>query len=399
MKFWCQSLFAIGFSLGLLSACSSTDVDQIPVSPLPKITKSVFPNVDWSVDVGNGVGAYYSHLQPAVRYHKIFVADRDGLVKAFDEKNGEELWSQDFSEKLGNHLFVNKGAQFAAGITAARDKVFIGSESGILAALNADTGEMIWAKKTDGELLSLPTVAEDVVAVNTGSGVLETFDVDDGDKVWSYDTLLPNLTLRGTGSPAYESGGFFIGTAEGKVIVIVKNNGQPAWEQAIYTPKGGNEFSRMADVDMTPLIVGSNLYAVSFNGNLVSMDLRSGRILWSRKYSSFNELAISGLNLFLVDDHSRIYAIDNRNGTEVWSNSELSGRELTSPTVFDDYIVVGDVEGYLHFIKRANGEIVGRIKIDSDGLYSRPVVADGKIVIQGRSGKVAVISLSKNSNE
>lgn len=37
----------------------------------------------------------------------------------------------------------------------------------------------------------------------------------------------------------------------------------------------------MADVDMTPLILGDNLYAVSYNGNLVSMELRTGRVIWT----------------------------------------------------------------------------------------------------------------------
>lgn len=394
MKSCCKYLLVASMTVMFLSACSSTDVDDNPVSPLPAITASVFPEMTWSAQVGDGVGDYYSRLQPAVRYQKIFAADRNGLVEAFDEQSGEKLWSKDFSEQFRDNLLAkNKGARLSGGITAARDKIFIGSESGLLAVLNAENGELVWVKKTDGEILSLPTVAEDMVAVTTGSGVLEAFNIDEGKHLWSYESLMPSLTLRGTGSAAYEAGGFFMGTAEGKIAVVVKDNGQPAWEQAVYTPKGGNEFSRMADVDMTPLIVGDELYAVSYNGNLVAMELRTGRVLWSRKYSSFNELAISGLSLFVVDDHSRIYAVDKRNGLELWRNSSLSGRQLTSPTVYKDYVVVGDFEGYLHFIDRSNGKILGRILVDSDGLYSRPVIAGGKLYVQGRSGKVAAITV------
>ncbi|BDM65163.1 outer membrane protein assembly factor BamB [Shewanella sp. NFH-SH190041] len=394
MKSWCKTLLAAGLSLSLLAACSSSDVVENPVSELKEFNAKVFPEIIWSAQVGDGVGQYYSRLQPTVRYNKIFAADRHGLVEAFDEQTGELVWQQDFSEAFKDGVLAkNKGARLAAGLTAARDKVFVGSESGVLAALNADDGKLVWHAMTDGELLSLPTVAEDVVVVNTGSGALEAFDVDSGKHLWSYESMMPSLTLRGSGSAAYEAGGFFVGTAEGKVAVIVKNNGQPAWEQAIYTPQGGNEFSRMADVDMTPLIIGDNLYAVSYNGNLVSMELRSGRILWSRKYSSFHDLAVAGVSLFLVDDHSRIYSVDRRNGMELWSNSELSNRRLTAPVVYKDYVVVGDFDGYLHFLNRSNGEIVGRIRVDSDGLYSSPVVADGKLYVQSRSGKIVAVTL------
>ncbi len=311
-------------------------------------------------------------------------------MKPLVKERGRETSASAFKDNI---LAKNKGAKLAAGVTAARDKVFIGGESGLLGALDAETGETEWSVVTGGELLSAPTVAEDIVVVNTSAGTFEAYSVEDGEQQWIYESKLPTLTLRGTGSANYEAGGFFVGTADGKIAVVIKNNGQAAWEQAIYTPKGGNEFTRMADVDMMPLIIGENLYAVSFNGNLVSMELRSGRVVWTRKYSSFHELADSGVNLFLVDDHSRIYAVDRRNGLENWSNTELANRDLTSAAVFKDYIVVGDFEGYLHFIDKSNGNIVGRVEVDSSGLFSQPLVVGDNIYVQTRNGKVARITL------
>ena len=394
MKSWCKTLLVCGFSLGLLSACSSSDVEEEPVSPLPDIEASVFPTISWSASVGNGVGSYYSRLRPAVRYGKLYVADRYGEVTAFDEVTGDIVWERDFSSIFKDNILAkNKGAKLAAGVTAARNTVFIGGESGLLGALDAETGDTRWSVMTGGELLSAPTVAEDIVVVNTSAGTLEAYKVDDGKKQWSYESKLPSLTLRGTGSANYEAGGFFVGTADGKIAVVIKNNGQVAWEQAIYTPKGGNEFTRMADTDMMPLIIGDNLYAVNFNGNLVSMEVRTGRIVWTRKYSSFHELTNSGINLFLVDDHSRIYSVDRRNGLENWSNTELNNRDLTSPMVFKDYIVVGDFEGYLHFMNKSDGKLVGRVEIDSSGLFSQPLVVDDNIYVQTRDGKIARITL------
>ncbi|WP_298768686.1 outer membrane protein assembly factor BamB [uncultured Shewanella sp.] len=394
MKSWCKALFACSLSVGLLSACSSTDVEEEPVSELSSIQASVFPTVSWSESVGDGVGSYYSRLAPAVRYGKLFVADRAGLIKAFNEETGKEVWSVDLSDKFKEDVLpTSKGILLSAGITAARNKVFIGAENGLLVALDAETGQILWHVMADGELLSAPTVGDEIVTVNTGNGSLEAFDVNDGTSLWTYHTQLPSLTLRGTGSAAYEAGGFFVGTADGKIAVVVKTNGQAAWEQAIYTPKGGNEFARMADVDMKPLLLGDNIYAVSYNGNLVSMEMRSGRIVWSRQYSSFHELAYLGANLFVVDDHSRVYAVNRRNGLELWSNTALSNRDLTSPVVFNGYLVVGDFEGYLHFLDISTGDIIGRIQVDSSGLYSRPVVVGDSLYVQARDGVVSKVTL------
>ncbi|QIR13900.1 outer membrane protein assembly factor BamB [Shewanella aestuarii] len=399
MKLWCKNLLAAGLGIALMSGCSSSDVEDEPVSELVDIQASVFPEVNWSKNIGKGVGDFYSQLRPAVNYGKIFVADRHGEVSAFDQQTLNKIWSVNFSHEFKDELAINtSGIRLASGVTAARKKVFVGGETGLLVALDEATGEILWSAKAGGELLSAPTVAEDAVAVSSSKGTFDAFNIDSGEKLWTHEMQLPNLTLRGTGSAAYEAGGFFLGTADGKVSVIVKNNGQVAWEQAVFNPTGGNEFTRMADVDMKPLILGDNLYAISYNGNLVSMELRSGRVIWSRKYSSFNELAHAGLSLYVVDDHSRIYAVDRRNGLELWSNATLKNRELTSPAIIDKYLVVGDFEGYLHVINREDGQVVGRVEVDSSGLYSQPLVVDGKIYLQTRGGRLAIVTLNDDGS-
>lgn len=393
MKLWCKTLLACGLAVGLLGGCASND-EEIVVNDLPDIQQTIDPQVVWSDSVGSGVGDYFSRLHPEVRYGKVFVASRDGEVTAFDQKTGDEIWSVNFNELFEDSaLKQTQGARIAGGLIAAQNKLFVGDESGLLVALNVDDGKVIWHTQASGEQLSTAAVAEDLVVVNSGKGTLDAFNVDTGEKQWSYDSNMPSLTLRGTSSPAYAEGGIFVGTADGKVVVIIKANGQPAWEAPVYTPKGGNEFARMADVDMTPLLLGENVYAVSYNGNLVSIEMRSGRVVWSRKYSSYHELAHAGLQLYLVDDHSRVYAVDRRNGQELWSNTDLLNRQLTSPAVYRNYIIAGDFEGYLHFFDRETGKLVGRISVDSDGLYSQPIVVDDKIYVQGRSGNIAVITL------
>lgn len=115
MKSWCKNLLAAGLSLAVLSACSSNDVEEDPVSELKELNATVFPEINWSASVGSGVGDYYSRLRPAVEYGKIFAADRDGLVVAFDETSGEKLWEVDFSDLFKDRLLgKNKGARLAS---------------------------------------------------------------------------------------------------------------------------------------------------------------------------------------------------------------------------------------------------------------------------------------------
>ena len=121
MQSWYKNLLAASLSLALVSACSSSDVEEEPVSELVELQATVFPEVSWSASVGDGVADYYSRLKPIVRYGKVFVADRAGEVSAFDEKTGELVWSKDFTEEFGDTLLAkSKGVRLAAGVAAAR---------------------------------------------------------------------------------------------------------------------------------------------------------------------------------------------------------------------------------------------------------------------------------------
>ncbi|MGB5447039.1 MAG: PQQ-binding-like beta-propeller repeat protein, partial [Psychromonas sp.] len=113
--------------------------------------------------------------------------------------------------------------------------------------------------------------------------------------------------------------------------------------------------------------------------------------LWAKQYSSYNDIALSGNTLYLTDYRGYVSAVDRRTGDKIWTNEELSYRNLTGVAIANQYLVVGDGEGYLHWIDRDNGKFVAQQKIDSDGLYSAPVVTETHLYLQSRSGKLVAI--------
>jgi len=56
--------------------------------------------------------------------------------------------------------------------------------------------------------------------------------------------------------------------------------------------------------------------------------------------------------------------------------------------LYNGYIVVGDSEGYLHWINTTDGRFVAQQKVDSDGFLSGPIVASDKLVVQAKGGEV-----------
>ncbi|MDN3610799.1 outer membrane protein assembly factor BamB [Vibrio ostreicida] len=371
--------------LSVLAGCASEE-DTVIMSPVPQVKSEFTPKSEWSTSVGSGVSNYFSKLSPAYAYDKVFVASRDGIVKALNPENGQTLWQQDLEQEVS--------ARLSGGITTGYRQVFIGSENGQVIALNEENGEVNWRVDVDGEVLTAPATDSNLVLVHTAKGMLISLDQATGDLKWSISTEVPTLTLRGNSAPITVSGGVFWGTAGGRLAAAIVERGQLIWQQPIGTPQGSTEIDRMVDVDAKPLVLGSTLYTVGYNGQLTAIDLRSGKVVWKRKYSSATDLASDGGRLYLVTDKDDLISVDARSGTELWSNDQLEHRLLTAPVIIDGYLVVGDSEGYLHWLDRESGEFVAQQHVSSSGFAVEPIRVPGGYVTVTRNGDVNKLTLN-----
>jgi outer membrane protein assembly factor BamB len=385
-----RKTFFVGLiSIALLSGCSlfSGEEDVVTMSPLPKVENQFQPTEVWSRSVGNGTGAFYSNLHPAWQDNRVFAADRHGVVKAMDIDTGKEIWSADLSEKTG-FLSSNLPAQLSGGLAVANGHVFIGSEKAQVYALNAEDGTVAWQAKVAGEALSTPVISDGLVLVHTSNGMLQGLNEADGAVKWTVNLDMPALTLRGESAPTPAFGAAIVGGDNGRISAVMMKQGQMIWQQRISQPSGASEIARLDDVNMTPVVVNNVVYALAYNGNLAALDLRSGQIIWKREVGSVNDIIVDGGHIYLVDQNDRLVALDTQGGVTIWRQSELLHRNLTSPVLFDGYIVVGDSEGYLHWINTDDGRFVAQQKVDSSGLQSKPVVAGGKLLVQSNNGEV-----------
>lgn len=394
----------------MLSACTTVsnwfaDDEEIEIRELDPIDSQFEAKELWSEDVGSGIGEYFSRLSPAMGYDLVFAADRQGEVIAFDEKTGKTVWEQNFATfnndgylSFASNLFSSGvSAKISGGLTAAYEKVFFGTEDGNVYALDAKTGEIAWQSEVKGEVIAAPAVDEGMVLVNTGSGTLFALDASSGEQKWKYESDVPALSLRGISAPIASNGGAIVGTAAGKLVVNILANGQTAWEQTIGAPSGATELDRIVDVDAKPLILGGIIYAISFEGTLAAVELRTGRIIWKREYKSYRSLSSSGNRLFVVDANSHIYSLDARNGVEQWSQSSLKQRSVTAATPVGDYIVLGDRFGFLHWVNQSDGQIVSRLDVGGDdedeGIYAAPIVKGDMVYTQTREGELFAIQM------
>ncbi|WOI38808.1 outer membrane protein assembly factor BamB [Alteromonas sp. CI.11.F.A3] len=391
-----------------LSGCSTVsdwfaDEEELEIRRLKPIDAKFTPSVKWDRDIGDGVDHYFSRLRPVYAYENLYAADRHGSVVAMNPESGDVLWERNFAVFEGDgwwdsiaRLWRSGASARIGGISVADRLLFVGTENGVVMALDYETGETKWEASIPGEVLAAPSADEGILVVNTGAGTLFGFDTRTGEQLWRHEGDTPPLTLRGISGPVAANGGALIGTPTGKLQVNLLESGILAWETVIATPTGATELERIVDLDTTPVLFGGTIYTVSYNGTLAAVELRSGRIIWKREYGSYRNLSIEGNSIFVVDNNSNIYALDRRNGVELWSQSGLKSRSVTAATPVGEHIVVGDNWGFVHWIEQETGQIVARVDVggddEDDAIYDAPLNVDGVVVTMTRNGVVAAIS-------
>jgi outer membrane protein assembly factor BamB len=147
-------------------------------------------------------------------------------------------------------------------------------------------------------------------------------------------------------------------------------------------PHGRTELDRLNDIDAPVMVVGDEVFVTGYQGRAAMLALDSGQIWWTREVSSYRGVDVDAEHMYVSSSQGEVLAITRRTGQPVWANPVLKLRSLSAPVVVGEYVVVADLEGYVHWFDRATGDLAGRIKSGGDRVTNAPLaVADLVYVI------------------
>jgi outer membrane protein assembly factor BamB len=128
---------------------------------------------------------------------------------------------------------------------------------------------------------------------------------------------------------------------------------------------------------------------------MAAVAAESGQILWAREISSYVGVSADWNSVYTVRDNGEIVSLTRRDGNESWRDASLLYREPTLPVAFDTTVVVGDLEGYLHFFSNLDGEPQARVKFGGKAISNAPVVMANRLYVQNDDGTVACFIIDR----
>ena len=373
----------------LLQGCGSLGLGWIGLgrnkdpNPPTELAKSAPQEIQartlWTTRIGKGNEGRALSLRPAVSGNRVYAADHSGKISALNATDGRVLWER------------KTRIPFSGGPDVDGERLAVGSSNGEVLLLSARDGSQRWRTQLGSEVLSIPRIIGDLVVVHTIDDSVYGIDLGDGSERWRFSHQAPILTLRGASTPAAGPEGIIVGLSSGRLVYLDPDQGLPIWEVLISPPSGRTELERIADIDTDPVVLDGQVFVASFNGDLAAVDIGSGAVLWRRELSAHAGLAATPESLYITDSEDQLWAADPTDGAGRWRQDALRYRQLTAPIVVGNALVVGDVEGYVHWLSRRDGRLLGRERVAKAAVASAPVLMGQTLYLQLENGTIAAV--------
>jgi outer membrane protein assembly factor BamB len=364
----------------LLQGCSWIrswgDPDPGDPAPLVEFKETLKVRKIWSTDIGDGMGKQGLNMGPVYSSGTLYAADYEGRLAAVDAETGRKNWE------------LKTKQPFSGGPGLDDDHIYMGTIDGRVIAYDRSGGAELWNAQVSSEVLSPPVSADGIVAVRCIDGRVFGLDMVSGRRLWIYDHKTPLLTLRGNANLLVRAGIVFVGYDDGSVAALRLNDGSVLWSQTVVSPEGRTELERLADIGQQLVIVASDLIVSSYKSRVVSLAADSGRLLWFKEISSATGIEVDRTNLAVSEKNDDLWMLDRRNGSTIWKVDQLTNRGLTRPAFYGNYVVVGDKEGYLHWLDTEIGSFVARNRAGKKGFAAAPLTVGTTMYVLTLDGKL-----------
>ena len=193
--------------------------------------------------------------------------------------------------------------------------------------------------------------------------------------------------MLGGASPAVDNGIVVVPYTSGQLVALRVENGRILWEESLAAVRRTDVISTLADIRGRPIIDRGRVIAMSHGGQIVAIDLRSGKRVWDRDIGGLESPWVAGDYVFALTNEAEVVCISRNDGRIRWVRGlpryeDPEDREdpiiWTGPILASDRLIVAGSSGEALAISPYNGKILGVVEMP-DGVSVPPVVANGSV--------------------
>ena len=330
-----------------------------------------------------------TNSEPLVFKENIFFSDLNGNIYKYSIGTRKLIWKFNFYKKRFKNIPIKINSKIIL------DRLVVSDNLGYFYNINTDTGKLIWAKNQGIPLTSEIKSSNEKIFLLNQDYKFYIIEKNNGKKILDFETFPVILKKNNKQTLALDSRyNLYFVTSGGQVFSLNYQDYKINW--LINIADSSDEFGLFYS---SPIIVKDNSVYLSSSQSTMSIDSFAGKTNWEIPFGTRIRPVISNRFIFLVSKEGFILNIDLRTGKIVWSKKLFTSKEtnlkkmgeVTSLLLISDQLFFTTKNGYFFFVNYENGEIINYAKV-AKGFYSRPAVADGKIYIIDKDMRVLVFN-------
>ena len=300
---------------------------------------------------------------PVAWRDRVFVADRDGIVRALSLKDGTEL----------GRLETGLLGGFAGTPALRENQLYLAGVDGVGFVVDPASLEIVERFELPGAVRTSLFATNSGVVIVDERGTIHLIDAR-GKDIWAQDVG------RVVVDPVVTEDRIVVVTTEGNLVVLaladgkerrrVRIPGQPRWS--------------------APTIVGSHVFVTAENGPIAAVDLHRGLVTWEADAGETlaGRPAVSGSFVAVPTAGGRMLVFDQLHEGPPASDDVGPIRDGVS-AVSDGFVAAGRT-GVVRRLD-LHGDLVWRFDA-GDAIGARPVLVAGHVLIVTRAGCVVALS-------
>jgi outer membrane protein assembly factor BamB len=316
----------------------------------------------------------------------------DEVVSALDAPSGKILWQERYPAPYTmNPAATGHGPGPKSTPAVAGGRIYTLGISGILSALDADSGKLLWRKPAPGALplygtAMSPVVDGPLVIAHVGGhdrGALTAFDAATGAEKWSWAGDGP-----GYASPVIATiGGTkqVVTLSQDRMVGVSAATGQLLWSLPLRTPYTQNAVTPVVYGD-TIIYTGLDNPVTAIRPSMVDGMWRAEK-LWENPTESMymSSPVLVGDTLYGMSNRNRghFFAIDARSGKTLWTTPGRDGENAAIVRAGKLlFLLKNDAELVIARPNPASFEVVRRYTVAESPTWAMPIVDGNRIFVK-----------------
>jgi outer membrane protein assembly factor BamB len=351
------------------------------------------PQLVWSADIGAGNSRRQRIVaDPVVGGGRIFTLDAAQLVTA-TSTSGQTLWRRSLAPARDR-----SGDATGGGIAYADGRIYVAVGYGLLAAIDAASGQLIWTQELGATGSGAPSVRGDLVYLTAGDDTGWALDTDTGRIRWQIGTASSIGNVLGAPAPVLTDDLAIFAFGSGEIQAVFRRGGLRRWDAAVVGQRRGYASADIGDITGPPVVDGTRAYVGNQSGRIVAVSVGNGERIWTAQEGAAGPVWPAGDSVFVVTDRNELLRLSKEDGSRIWGvdlPNFVKARPRRQAAIFAHFgpivaggrVILASSDGFLRSFDPTNGALLYSTEIPG-GAATSPAFAGGTLYVVNARGQL-----------